>query len=78
MKTLIVSAMHLELKQLLDKAEKIDRIDDKLSSYNLDVKEFDLLCAFTVKKLKKMMKQLKDEFKNLASSVFDLVFCSLP
>ena len=45
MKTLIVSATHLELKPLLEKAEKINRIDDKLSSYNLDGKEFDLLCT---------------------------------
>ncbi len=45
MKTLIVSATHLELKPLLDKAEKINRIDDKLSSYHLDGNEFDLLCT---------------------------------
>jgi len=45
MKTLIVSATHLELKPLLDKAEKIKRIDDKLSAYKLDDVEFDLLCT---------------------------------
>ncbi len=45
MKTLIVSATHLELKPLLDKAEKINRIDDKLSSYHLDGNEFYLLCT---------------------------------
>ena len=45
MKTLIVSATHLELKPLLEKAEKIDRIDDKLSSYHIDGNEFDLLCT---------------------------------
>ncbi|MDG1849014.1 MAG: futalosine hydrolase [Flavobacteriales bacterium] len=45
MKTLIVSATHLELKPLLEKAEKINRIDDKLSSYHLDGNEFDLLCT---------------------------------
>lgn len=45
MKTLVVSATHLELKPLLEKAEKINRIDDKLSSYRLDGKEFDLLCT---------------------------------
>lgn len=45
MKTLIVSATHLELKPLLEKAEKINRIDDKLSTYKLDDQEFDLLCT---------------------------------
>jgi len=45
MKTLIVSATHLELKPLLEKAEKVCRIDDKLCTYNLDGKEFDLLCT---------------------------------
>ena len=45
MKTLIVSATHFELKPLLEKAEKINRIDDKLSTYKLDDQEFDLLCT---------------------------------
>lgn len=45
MKTLIVSATHLELKPLLEKAEKINRIDDKLSSYRLNGQDFDLLCT---------------------------------
>jgi futalosine hydrolase len=45
MKTLIVSATHLELKPLLEKSVKVSRIDDKLSTYNLDGKEFDLLCT---------------------------------
>ena len=45
MKALIVSATHLELKPLLEKAEKTHRIDDKLSTYKLDGQEFDLLCT---------------------------------
>jgi len=45
MKTLIVSATHLELKPFLGKAEKVKRINDKLSTYRWDGKEFDLLCT---------------------------------
>jgi futalosine hydrolase len=45
MKTLIVSETHLELKPLLEKSEKMNRIDDKLSTYQIDGYEFDLLCT---------------------------------
>ena len=45
MKTLVVSATYLELKSLLEKAEKINQIDDKLNTYRLGSKEFDLLCT---------------------------------
>ena len=45
MKTLVVSATYLELKPLLEKAEKINQIDDKLNTYRLGSKEFDLLCT---------------------------------
>lgn len=45
MKILIVSATHLELKPLLEKSEKIDCIDDKLSSYQIDGKGFDVLIS---------------------------------
>ena len=43
MKTLVVSATYKELKPLLGKAEKINQIDDKLNTYRLGSKEFDLL-----------------------------------
>ena len=42
MKTLVVSATYQELKPLLGKAEKINQIDDKLNTYRLGSKEFDL------------------------------------
>ena len=45
MKTLVVSATYLELKPLLEKAEKINQIDDKLDSYRVGSKKFDLLCT---------------------------------
>lgn len=45
MKILIVSATHLELKPLLEIAEKVCRIDDKFSTYTLQGIEFDLLCT---------------------------------
>ena len=45
MKTLVVSATYQELKPLLGKAEKINQIDDKLNTYRLGSKEFDLLCT---------------------------------
>ena len=45
MKTLVVSATYLELQSLLEKAEKINQIDDKLNTYRLGSKEFDLLCT---------------------------------
>ena len=45
MKTLVVSATYKELKPLLGKAEKINQIDDKLNTYRLGSKEFDLLCT---------------------------------
>ena len=45
MKTLVVSATYLELKPLLEKAEKINQIDDKLDSYRIGSKKFDLLCT---------------------------------
>jgi len=43
MKTLVVSATYQELKPLLEKAEKINQIDDKLNTYRVGSKEFDLL-----------------------------------
>lgn len=45
MKTLIVSATYLELKPLIDRSQKINCIDDKLSTYKLHGQEFDLLCT---------------------------------
>ena len=45
MKTLVVSATYLELKPLLEKAEIINQIDDKLNTYRIGSKEFDLLCT---------------------------------
>ena len=45
MKTLVVSATYLELQSLLEKAEKINQIDDKLNTYRLGSKEFDILCT---------------------------------
>ena len=45
MKTLVVSATYQELKPLLGKAEKINQIDDKLNTYQIGSKEFDLLCT---------------------------------
>ena len=45
MKTLVVSATYQELKPLLGKAEKINQIDDKLDTYQIGSKEFDLLCT---------------------------------
>lgn len=45
MKTLVVSATYRELKPLLEKAEKINQIDDKLNTYQIGSKEFDLLCT---------------------------------
>lgn len=45
MKTLIVSATYLELKPLIDQAEKVCQINQKLSTYRINGKEFDLLCT---------------------------------
>ena len=45
MKTLLVSATYEELKPLFEKAEKINQIDDKLNTYQIGSKEFDLLCT---------------------------------
>ena len=45
MKILIVSASHHELAPIIEKSDKINHIDDELSSYSLDGKEFDLLCT---------------------------------
>jgi len=45
MKTLLVSATYEELKPLFEKAEKINQIDDKLNTYRIGSKEFDLLCT---------------------------------
>ena len=45
MEILIVSATQLELKPLLEKAEKVRRIDDKLNTYTIQGIEFDLLCT---------------------------------
>lgn len=45
MKTLLVSATHLELKPILKKAELVHRSSDNLSTYKFDGHEFDLLCT---------------------------------
>lgn len=45
MKTLIVSATYLELKPLIDQSEKVHQINQKLSTYRIDGREFDLLCT---------------------------------
>lgn len=45
MKTLLVSATYEELKPLFEKAKKINQIDDKLNTYRIGSKEFDLLCT---------------------------------
>ena len=45
MKTLLVSATHLELQPILKKADLVHRINDNLCAYKLEGKEFDLLCT---------------------------------
>ena len=45
MKTLLVSATYEELKPLIEKAEKINQIDDKLITLRIGSKEFDFLCT---------------------------------
>tara|TARA_B100000780_G_C21075929_1_gene433101 strand:+ start:157 stop:819 length:663 start_codon:yes stop_codon:yes gene_type:complete len=45
MKTLLVSATHLELKPFIERAEKVTCISDKLSGYKINGIDFDILCT---------------------------------